>query len=65
MMATQTVMLVCSGVLAFVTFAGFQRVWPIFLLTAIASAAWAFDTPARQALMPALVPRTLSLQVVI
>jgi MFS family permease len=56
MMATQTVMLVCSGVLALVTFAGSERVWPIFLLTAIASAAWAFDTPARQALMPALVP---------
>ena len=55
MMATQTVMLVCSGILAFVTFAGSRRVWPIFLLTAIASAAWAFDTPARQALMPALV----------
>ena len=30
--------------------------WPIFLLTSIASAAWAFDTPARQSLMPALVP---------
>src|SRR6266436_646131 len=52
MMATQTVMLVCSGMLALITFAGSARVWPIFLLTAIASAAWAFDTPARQALMP-------------
>ncbi len=30
--------------------------WPIFVLTAVASAAWAFDTPARQSLMPALVP---------
>ena len=56
MMMTQTVMLSCSVVLAWVTFGGLQRVWPIFLLTSIASAAWAFDTPARQALMPALVP---------
>jgi MFS family permease len=56
MMVTQTVMLACSATLAMVTFAGLAHVWPIFLLTAIASAAWAFDTPARQALMPALVP---------
>jgi MFS family permease len=56
MMVTQTVMLTCSGILALVTFSGSQRVWPIYLLTAIASAAWAFDTPARQALVPALVP---------
>jgi MFS family permease len=56
MMATQTVMLACSAILALVTLSGSQRVWPIYLLTAIASAAWAFDTPARQALVPALVP---------
>jgi MFS family permease len=56
MMVTQSVMLVCSAVLALITFGGLQRVWPIFLLTSIASAAWAFDTPARQSLMPALVP---------
>src|SRR2546422_44011 len=40
MMITQTVMLSCSAILAWVTFGGLQRVWPIFLLTAIASAAW-------------------------
>src|SRR5437660_8313728 len=56
MMLTQTVMLSCSAVLAWVTFGGLQHVWPIFLLTSIASAAWAFDTPARQSLMPTLVP---------
>src|SRR5712692_9739037 len=56
MMTTQSVMLLCSATLALVTFGGLQRVWPIFLLTATASAAWAFDTPARQALMPTLVP---------
>src|SRR5437879_8703841 len=56
MMTTQTLMLTCSATLAVVTFAGLQHVWPIFLLTAIASAAWAFDTPARQSLLPMLVP---------
>src|SRR2546422_10101689 len=56
MMTTQTIMLACSGMLALITFNGLRRVWPIYLLTAIASAAWAFDTPARQSLMPALVP---------
>lgn len=56
MMTTQAVMLVCSGILALVTSRGLERVWPILFLTAIASGAWAFDTPARQALMPTLVP---------
>ena len=56
MMATQAVMLVCSGILALVTSRGLVHIWPILLLTAIASAAWAFDTPARQALVPTLVP---------
>src|SRR5260370_1704695 len=56
MMVTQSVMLTCSAILALITFGGLQRVWPIFLLTSIASAAWAFYTPARQSLVPALVP---------
>lgn len=56
MIVTQTSMLACSGLLALVTFSGMTHAWPIFLLTSIASAAWAFDTPARQALMPMLVP---------
>ena len=56
MMTTQTIMLACSAMLAVITFGGLRRVWPIYLLTAIASGAWAFDTPARQSLMPQLVP---------
>jgi MFS family permease len=56
MMVTQSIMLICSATLAFVTLSGMTKVWPIFLLTAIASAAWAFDTPARQSLLPMLVP---------
>jgi MFS family permease len=56
MMTTHSIMLVCSAVLALLTLGGLKRAAPIYLLTAIASAAWAFDTPARQSLMPALVP---------
>lgn len=56
MIATQSTMLVSAAVLAAVTARGLQSVWPIFLLTAISSAATAFDSPARQALLPRLVP---------
>jgi MFS family permease len=54
--ASQIVMLGSAGVLAFVTASGLESVWPIYLLTAITSAAVAFEAPARQALLPALVP---------
>src|SRR5205085_12139156 len=53
---TQAVMLVSAGALAAITSCGLESVWPIYLLTAISSAALAFDNPARQALLPMLVP---------
>jgi MFS family permease len=56
MVITQSVMLVSASVLAAATWMGLHAVWPIYLLTAIASAATAFDNPARQALLPQLVP---------
>ena len=56
MIATQIVMLVTAGLLALATIAGLKNVWPIYVLSALASAASAFDTPARQSLMPSLVP---------
>jgi len=56
MIVTQTIMLVSAAVLTAATFAGLKSVWPIYVLSALAAAAQAFDTPARQALMPALVP---------
>jgi MFS family permease len=55
-LVTQTVMLTCAAVLAAFTAAGLKQVWPIYALTALSSAAIAFDNPARQALLPALVP---------
>jgi MFS family permease len=56
LLATQTTMLVTAGLLALLTAAGLNSVWPIYLLTALGAAATAFDIPARQALMPRLVP---------
>jgi MFS family permease len=56
MIATQTVMLVSAGLLTATTLAGIRSVWPIYLLSALSSAATAFDIPARQSLMPTLVP---------
>lgn len=56
LMITQAVMLLSAAGLAAITAYGLRNVWPIYLLTAIASAATAFDAPARQALLPSLVP---------
>ena len=56
MVVTQTVMLTTAALLTAGTLTGLESVWPIYVLSAIAAAAQAFDTPARQALMPTLVP---------
>jgi MFS family permease len=56
MIVTQTIMLASAALLTAGTLSGFKSVWPIYVLSSIAAAATAFDTPARQALMPTLVP---------
>ena len=56
MMITQSLMLATAAWLATATVLGLTSVWPIYLLSAVASAATAFDIPARQSLMPSLVP---------
>lgn len=56
MIATQSVMLASAGLLTLATLTGLHSVWPIYILSGIASAAIAFDIPARQSLMPMLVP---------
>ena len=57
MLVTQTGMAVCAALLAFVDFAGIRSLWPIYGLAALTSAFWAFDGPARQSMVPTLVPR--------
>src|ERR1700704_5250595 len=56
MIATQSVMLASAGLLTLTTIAGLKSAWPIYVLSGISYAAAAFDIPARQSLMPMLVP---------
>ena len=56
MLATQLTMMTVAASLATLTFLGRERLWTLYVLTAMTSAAGAFDNPARQALVPRLVP---------
>jgi MFS family permease len=53
---TQSVMALVALALAWLTFQGQISLWQIYALTAIQATALAFDLPARQALVPNLVP---------
>ena len=57
LLITQTASGLVAVALAVLTYRGLNAVWPIYALAAIGSAVSAFDLPARQALMPTLVPR--------
>ncbi len=56
MFLTQTAMASSALALAWLTFSGRTTLWHIYLLTALQATAGAFDTPARQSLVPNLVP---------
>jgi MFS family permease len=53
---TQSVMAIVALALAWLTYQGQITLWQIYALTAIQATALAFDLPARQALVPNLVP---------
>ena len=57
MFAAQSVMTLASLALAALTLLGRDRLWALYLLNAVTAAASAFDNPARQALVPRLVPK--------
>jgi MFS family permease len=57
MLFTQTASAAVALALAWLTFRGLSAVWPVYALAALSSAVGAFDLPARQALLPTLVPR--------
>ncbi len=57
MLITQTGGALVALWLAVLTFHGLTVVWPLYLLAALGAAVGAFDLPARQALLPMLVPR--------
>jgi MFS family permease len=56
MFITQSVMALTALALALLTISGQITLWHIYLLTAIQAVASAFDGPARQSLVPNLVP---------
>jgi len=53
---TQTILALIALALTYLTFTGEISLWHIYLLTSIQAAAIAFDLPARQAMVPNLVP---------
>ncbi len=64
---TQGAMVLITVALGFLTFTGGIRIWHIFLLSGLQAAAIAFDSPARQSMVPNLVsvedfPSAFSLQ---
>jgi MFS family permease len=56
MLWSQSLAAIFAGLLAIVTWIGYDSVGLIYLLTAGGAAAMAFDSPARQSLVPKLVP---------
>jgi MFS family permease len=57
MLATQSSAAIVALGLAVLTERGLDTVWPLYALAASGAAIGAFDMPARQSLMPSLVPR--------
>lgn len=57
MFITQSVLTLVAVSLGVLTLLGVIRLWHIYVLTAIQAGASAFDLPARQSLIPNLVPR--------
>ena len=57
MLVTQTAAALVALALAAIAFANVRHLWLIYLLAAAGSAVGAFDLPARNALVPTLVPR--------
>ena len=57
MLVTQSGMALAAGLLALHSFRGETTLWPVYVLAALGSAFGSFDGPARQSLIPTLVPR--------
>ena len=55
---TQSVLVLTAFILFYLTFVGQIQLWHMYLLTSIQAMATAFDSPARQSLVPNLVPRS-------
>lgn len=58
MLWTQLLMVGLTALLAWTTASGFDSLWMVYILSLLSTAGWTFETPARQALIPSLVPRS-------
>lgn len=59
MFITQSVMLTTAATLGLLTMTGLIQIWHIYLITFIQAIAVSFDIPARQSLVPNLLPREI------
>jgi MFS family permease len=57
MLLTQSGMTLVAAALASLAFVGVKSLWPVYALAALSAAFGVFDAPARQSLIPNLVPR--------
>jgi MFS family permease len=57
MLLTQSLAAALAAALAILTWRGLHAAWPVYAIAAASSAVGAFDLPARQSLIPNLVPR--------
>ncbi len=57
MLTTQLTMTAVAATLGALTFSRHETLWMLYVLTGLTSSAGSFDNPARQALVPRLVPR--------
>ena len=57
MLFAQVAMMLCSAALAVASTLGVVTIWWIYIITALSSAASTLGMPARQAIVPSLVPR--------
>jgi MFS family permease len=57
MLISQSGMALCAALLGLIAFTGSKHVWEIYLVAGLSASFSAFDLPARQALVPSLVPK--------
>src|SRR5262245_14517899 len=57
LLVTQSGMALAAAALATIAFLKGESLWAVYLLAGVGAAFGAFDAPARQALIPSLVPR--------
>jgi MFS family permease len=59
MLTMQVILALLSGILGLLTLIGLDSIAVLYSLVGLSSAFWAFDNPARQSMIPNLVPREI------